>query len=166
MFILEIFNQSGSLDEKRKENSRTSPLASYGNQFRKRWYQNLWKSYYLGQFNIDVPYIVLYVDAVINLCDKFSTLHSYILQDHIASVKGSASSLHAPHNPDDFAWGEGVDFTSDADRPVKIYIITYFMQHTLCKQKKTTSIKWPEKRSLANNWKAREQENWVNQMTR
>ena len=44
------------------------------------------------------------------------------LQDHIVSVKGFASSLHAHPNQDDLALGEGVDFTNDTDRPVKINI--------------------------------------------
>ena len=44
------------------------------------------------------------------------------LQDHTASVKGSASSLHAPQNQPEFAWGEEVDFTDEAERPVKINV--------------------------------------------
>ena len=44
------------------------------------------------------------------------------LQDRIASVKGSSSSLHAPQSQQDFAWGEEVDFTDGGERPVKINI--------------------------------------------
>ena len=69
------------------------------------------------------PYIIIYADVVINLCDEiFLHYMPKFLQDHIASVKRSASSLHALPNQDDFALGEGVDFTIDADRLVKIDI--------------------------------------------
>ena len=44
------------------------------------------------------------------------------LQDQVVSIRESATSLHAHPDQDDFARGEGVDFTNDTDRPVKINI--------------------------------------------
>ena len=65
------------------------------------------------------PYIIIYS----NDCYLSVMLHytPKFLQVRIASVKGSASSLHALPNQDDFALGEEVDFKC-AERPVEINI--------------------------------------------
>ena len=44
------------------------------------------------------------------------------LQEHAVTIEGSASSLHAHPDKDNFTIGEKVDFTNDTDRPVKINI--------------------------------------------
>ena len=42
------------------------------------------------------------------------------LKEQLPPIEDSASSLHAPNDPVVFALGDEMDFSSDADRPVKI----------------------------------------------
>ena len=90
------------------------------------------------------------------------------LQDHIMSIRGSASSLHAHPNQDNIALGEEVDFTNDTDRPVKINISeTAHWQNIINLQMMIVSSKWESPRyTVKTYFLCKQKEGDVNQMIR